>query len=106
MGLTDFIGFIGENFGLLPIYAVIIVISAAQASSFRNLLTILTLQCGLYITMFQAFKLGKNLDVFGLTERLGIHPNLADGLAAALFVFGIGFTVYGVKRLFVRKPKP
>jgi hypothetical protein len=106
MGLTEFIGFIGKNFGLLPIYAVIIVISAFQASNFRHLLTVLTLQCGIYITMFQAFNLGKSLDVFGLADRSGIYPDLANGIAAGIFVFGLGLAVYGLKRLIVRRPKP
>lgn len=105
MSLNDLFQFIAEKYGLLPVYALIVGWMGFSASSVRQLLTMLMIAAGVYVTMFRAFNLGAGLDVFKLAERFHLHPDVANGVAAALFVFGLGFAVYGVKRLFVRKPK-
>jgi hypothetical protein len=109
MTLMDMLTFFGERYGLLPIYAVIVAISGFQASTLRQLLMILAIQCGLYVTLFRAFDLGGSLDVFGWAARYNLKPDIANGLAAAAFVFGLGFAVFGLKKLalaLTRKPTP
>lgn len=76
-----------------------------MAGSVKQLLTILMIMAGVYVTMFRAFDLKSGHDVFHLAERFNLHPDVANGVAAALFVFGLGFAVYGLKRLVVRKPR-
>lgn len=105
MSLTDLFTLIAEKYGLLPVYALVVGWMGVQASSVRQLLTMLMIAAGVYVTMFRAFNLGTNLDVFRLADRFGLHPDVANGVAAALFVFGLGFAVYGLKRLIVRKPR-
>lgn len=106
MGLTDFLTAIGEQYGLLPVYALIVAWAGVQAGTLRQLLTMLSIMTGVYVVMFRAFDLKRDLDVFGLAERFNLHPDAANGIAAASFVFGLGFAVYGLKRLVVRRPAP
>jgi hypothetical protein len=103
MGVIEFLQAIGERYGLLPVYAMIVAAGGFSAASLRNLLVVLSIMTGLYVTMFRAFNLGADLDVFGLAERFGLSADVANGLAAAVFVFGIGFAAYGLKRLVVRR---
>jgi len=105
MGITDLFTLIAEKYGLLPVYALIVAWMGVAASTVRQLLTMLMIAAGVYVTMFRAFNLGGSLDVFGLAARFNLHPDVANGVAAALFVFGLGFAVYGAKRLIVRKPR-
>jgi hypothetical protein len=104
MGVTEFLQAIGEQYGLLPVYALIVTWGGLQASSIRNLLFVLSIMVGVYATMFKAFDLKQGLDVFGLTERFALHSDVANGIAAAVFVFGLGFAAYGLKRVLMRKP--
>jgi hypothetical protein len=105
MGVTDFLQAIGETYGLLPVYTLIVASAGVMAGTVKQLLGMLTIMAGVYVTMFRAFDLKRDLDVFHLTERFGLDANVANGVAGALFVFGLGFAVYGVKRLVVRKPR-
>jgi hypothetical protein len=105
MNAADIFQVIGERFGLLPVYALVIGAAGFSASSLRHLLTVLVMLAGLYITMFQAFDLKQGLDVFGLAERFGLNADIGNGVVAVIYVFGIGVAVYGVKRMFVRKPR-
>lgn len=105
MNLTDLLTLIAEKYGLLPVYALIVAFAGVTASSVKQLLGMLAIMAGVYVTMFRAFNLGGDLDVFGFAERFSLHPDIVNGVSAALFVFGLGFAVYGVKRLFVRKPR-
>lgn len=105
MSLNDLFQLIAEKYGLLPVYALIVAWMGFSASTVRQLLTMLMIAAGVYVTMFRAFNLGADLDVFNFAERFHLHPDVANGVAAALFVFGLGFAVYGVKRLIVRKPR-
>lgn len=104
MDVTDLLEMIGERYGLLPVYALIVGWAGVQASSVRHLLTMLVIMTGVYAVMFKAFDLKQGLDVFGLQERLGLSADMANGLAAGVFVFAIGFAVYGLKRLILRGP--
>ena len=106
MTLTDLFTLIAERYGLVPVYALIITAGAVQAGSVRQLLTILAIMAGVYAVMFKAFDLGRGFDVFGLAARFGSSADVANGIAAAVFVFGLGFAVYGVKRLVVRRKFP
>ena len=76
---------------------------AVQAGSVRQLLTMLAIMVGVYAVMFKAFDLGCGFDVFGLAARFGLSADAANGIAAAVFVFGLGFLVYGVKRIVARR---
>ncbi|MDZ4775590.1 MAG: hypothetical protein SGJ23_02265 [Alphaproteobacteria bacterium] len=105
MGLTDLFTLIAEKYGLLPVYALIVGFAGVTAGSVKQLLGMLAIMAGVYVTMFRAFNLGGDLDVFGFAERFNLHPDVVNGVSAALFVFGLGFAVYGVKRLIVRKPR-
>lgn len=105
MSLNDLFQTIAENYGLLPVYALIVASAGVMAGSVKQLLGMLTIMAGVYVTMFRAFNLGGDLDVFNLAERFQLHPNIVNGVAGALFVYGLGFAVYGVKRLIVRKPR-
>jgi hypothetical protein len=107
MDVSDFLTAFGAEYGLLPVYALIIGWAGFQASSLRHLLMMLGILSGVYIIMFRAFDLKKDLDVFGLSERFGLSHDTANGAAAGLYVFGIGFAAYGLKRLILRrKPAP
>jgi hypothetical protein len=103
MGVTDLFQAIGERYGLVPVYALIIAAGALSASNLRHLLMMLGIFAGLYVTLFRAFDLGRGFDVLNLAERFQLSADVANGLAAACFVFGLGFAVYGLKRLVVRK---
>lgn len=105
MDLNDLFTLIAEKYGLLPVYALIVAWMGVSASTVRQLLTMLMIAAGVYVTMFRAFNLGGDLDVFGLAARFNLHPDVVNGVSAALFVFGLGFAVFGVKRLLVREPK-
>jgi hypothetical protein len=104
MDLYDLPKLIAEKYGLVPVYALIITAGAIQASSVRQLLTALAIMAGVYAVMFKAFDLGRGFDVFGLAARFGPSADVANGIAAGVFVFGLGFLVYGAKRLVVRRP--
>lgn len=104
MGVTDFLQAVGERYGLLPVYALIVAYMGLQANSVRHLLTMLAIALGVFATMFKAFNLGGQIDVFGLAAKFQIPPDAANGISAAVFVFGLGFGVFGLKRLLAPKP--
>ena len=103
----DFLTQFGAEYGLLPVYALIIGWAGFSAHSLKHLLMMLGILSGVYITMFRAFDLRKDLDIFGLADRFGLSHDTANGIAAGLYVFGIGFALYSLKRLILRlKPAP
>jgi hypothetical protein len=103
MDAMDLLTQFGAEYGLLPVYALIIGWAGFSANSVRHLLMVLGILTGVYVTMFRAFDLKKDLDIFGLSEHFGLSHDAANGVAAALYVFGIGFAVYGLKRLALRR---
>jgi hypothetical protein len=103
MDLTDLFQFIGERFGLLPVYAIIIAAAGFSARDLRGLLMVLGILGGLYITLFQVFDLKQTLDVFGLSERFGLNADLANMIAAVIYVAGIGGLAHSLRRLFFRR---
>jgi hypothetical protein len=103
MGVTEFLQAIGERYGLLPVYALIIGFGGFTASSLRSLVFVLGIMLGVYVTMFRAFNLGAGVDVFELAARFQLSADVANGIAATIFVFGIGFAAFGLKRLLARK---
>ena len=46
MGVTDLLQDIGEHYGLLPVYALIVGWAGLQASSLRHLLSMLAIMAG------------------------------------------------------------
>ncbi len=103
MDATDILIQFGAEYGLLPVYALIIGWAGFSAHTLKHLLMMLGILTGVYVTMFRAFDLKKDLDIFGLSERFGLSHDAANGVAAAIYVFGIGFAVYGLKRLVPRR---
>ena len=103
--MTDFFQVIGERYGLVPVYALIVAGGAIQSASVRQLVPMLAIMLGVFAVMFKAFDLGRGFDEFGLAKRFALSADVANGIAAAVFVFGLGFVVYGAKRLVVRRAK-
>jgi hypothetical protein len=99
--MTDLMKVFAEQFGLLPLYAVIIAFGAFNAAHFRSLITILTIFCGLYITMFKAFNLGAQFGPANVGRYLPVSQDVGNMISAVIFVYAIGFAAYGAKRLFV-----
>lgn len=102
MDLNGFFQFIAEQFGLVAVYALIIAWAGLQAHSVKHLLMMLSIMGGVFVVMFKAFDLKRDIDVLGLADRLGLHPDVANAIAALLLTYVLGFAVYGVKRLFHR----
>ena len=99
---------VGTNYGLLPAYAIIITAGALAATSTKQLLFMLAIMAGVYVVMFQTFALQMKLlpiDIAGLLTAhglpAGLSADLVNKIAAFIFVYVIGFTVYGLKRLAV-----
>jgi hypothetical protein len=102
--------YVGEHYGLLPAYAIIISMGALMATSRKHLLFVLSIMAGVYVAMFQAFNLQAKLLPFDMSAFLAGHE-LPSGLtmdhvnkiAALIFVYVLGFSVYGLKRVAVPK---
>jgi hypothetical protein len=99
--MMDLMKEFAAQFGLLPLYAVIIAFGAFSAGQFRNLITILAILCGVYITMFKAFNLGTQFGPANIANYLPVSPDIGNMISAIIFVYAIGFAAYGLKRLFV-----
>lgn len=104
MDFNGFFQFIAEQYGLVAVYALIIAWAGFQANNVKHLLMLLSIMGGVFVVMFQTFDLKQDLDVFGIAERLGLNPNFANGVAALLLTYVLGFAVFGLKRLFHRPP--
>jgi hypothetical protein len=101
---------IGEHYGLLPAYAIIISFGAIMSTSGKHLLFVLSIMAGVYVVMFQAFNLQGKLLPFDIAPLLpaqdlplGLTMDIVNKIAAFIFVYVIGFAVYGLKRLAVPK---
>lgn len=104
--MVNLAGYVGEHYGLLPAYAIIITIAALFANNKKHLLFMLSIMGGVYITMFKAFNLQGKLFTFDVMALLpnhelpaGLTLDHVNKIAALLFVYLVGFTVYGMKRL-------
>jgi hypothetical protein len=99
--MMDLMKEFAAQFGLLPLYAVIIAFGAFSAGQFRNLVTMLAIMCGVYIAMFKAFNLGAQFGPVNIGNYLPVSPDVGNMISAVIFVYAIGFAAYGLKRLFV-----
>jgi len=99
MDLASFFTLAAEQYGLVAVYALIISWAGLQAHSTRHLLMMLSIMAGVFVVMFKAFDLKRDIDVFGLADRLGLQPDFANAVAALLLTYVLGFAVYGAKRL-------
>lgn len=88
----------GEQFGLVPLYAVIIAFLGFSASNIKHLLMVLSILCGVYITMFQSFNLKAKFGFIDVTQFLPVSQDTGNMIVAAVFVYIVGFAAYGVKR--------
>jgi hypothetical protein len=100
----------GEHYGLLPAYAIIISMGAFMSTSIKHLLLVLSIMGGVYVTMFKAFDLQAKVLPFDVSALLaghtlpaGVTMDHVNKIAALVFVYIIGFAVYGLKRLAVPK---
>lgn len=98
--------YVGEHYGLLPAYAIIITTAGIVASNRKHLLVMLSIMGGVYVTMFKSFNLQGKLLPFDILTLLPAHEppfgltlDQVNKIAALVFVYIIGFTVYGMKRL-------
>ena len=108
--VTKLAEYVGEHYGLLPAYAIIISMGAFIATSRKHLLFILSIMAGVYVVMFQSFNLQAKLLPFDLSALLaghelpfGLTMDHVNKVAALIFVYIIGFAVYSLKRLAVPK---
>lgn len=95
---------IGEQFGLVPLYALIIAFLGFSASNLKHLLMILSILCGLYITMFKSFNLKAKFGVIDVTQFLPVSQDTGNMIVAAVFVYIIGIAAFGLKRAFISRP--
>lgn len=99
--------YVGEQYGLLPAYAIIITLGGFIATSRTHLLFILSIMGGVYVTMFKAFNLQGKLLPFDIMPWLpkdlpfALTLEHVNMIAAFIFVYVIGFVAYGLKRLVV-----
>jgi hypothetical protein len=99
--MTEAMKIFGEQFGLLPLYAVIIAYLGFSASNLRHLLMVMSILCGVYIAMFKAFNLKAKFGIIDVTQFLPVSQEIGNMVVAAVFVYLIGFAAYGLKRAFV-----
>jgi uncharacterized integral membrane protein len=95
----DLIVWFAENFGILPLYAIIITIGGFNSSSLKQLYMFLGIACGLYITLFQAINLKAKFGFFDVTSYLPISQSLGNAIMGALFVCVLGIGAYAVRHL-------
>jgi hypothetical protein len=98
--------YVGEHYGLLPVYAIIIAFAGIISANRKHLLVMLSIMGGVYVAMFKEFNLQGKLFSFDILTFLPTHEppfgltlDQVNKVAALVFVYVIGFTVYGVKRL-------
>ena len=97
--MYDLIVAFAENFGILPLYAVIIMYGSFTSSNLKQLYMFLGIVCGVYITMFQVFNLKVKLGLFDVTSYLPISQNLGNAIMGAIFVCVLGIGAYAVRKL-------
>jgi hypothetical protein len=99
--MVDIMKAFAEQFGLAPLYAVIIAYVSFNAINFRHLITLISILSGVYIAMFKAFNLKAQFGVVDVTQYLPVSKDSGNMIVAVAFVCVIGFTAYGVKRIYV-----
>jgi len=99
--MTDIMKVIAEQFGLVPLYALIIASAGFTAGSFKHLIFVLGILCGIYVTMFQAFNLKAQFGAIDITQYVPVTQDVGNMIVAGAFVYIIGFAAYGAKRMFV-----
>ena len=109
-GIMKLVNYVGAHYGLLPAYAIVISMGAIMSISRKHLLFVLSVMAGVYVVMFQAFNLQAKLVPFDISGLLPVQHlpfdltmDQVNKSAALVFVYVIGFAVYGLKRLAVPK---
>ncbi len=88
-----------EEFGLLPLYTVIVVFLGFAAWKFKHLFYVLAIACGVYITMFQAFNLKANFGGLDVTQFIPVSQDIGNMIMATVFVYAIGISAYIMKSI-------
>jgi hypothetical protein len=108
--LMKLVNYVGEHYGLLPAYAIVISTGGIMATSRKHLLFVLSIMAGVYAVMFQSFNLQAKLLPFDISTVMAVHElpfgltvDHINKIAAFIFVYVIGFAVYGLKRAAVPK---
>ena len=99
--MSEIYQYIGEHYGVLPVYAIIVAIAGFSATSFKHLFFVLSIACGVYITMFKTFNLKGKFGMFDLTQYIPISQDFGNMITAVVYVVAIGLAAYGIKRVFV-----
>src|SRR5262245_58297890 len=99
--MTDAIRLFAEQFGLLPLYAILIAIAGFGASRLNHLIFALRILSSGYITMFKAFNLKAQFGPIDITQYVPVTQDLGNMIVAVIFVYLIGFAAYGAKRMFM-----
>jgi hypothetical protein len=99
--MTDIMKVIAEQFGLVPLYALIMASAGFTASSFKHLIFVLGILSGIYVTMFKAFNLKAQFGPVDITQYVPVTEDVGNMIVAVGFVYIIGFAAYSAKRMFV-----
>lgn len=89
----------GEQFGLVPLYAVIIAVGGFTAMNLKHLIMVMGIMSGIYITMFKAFNLKAQFGPLDVTQYIPVTQEAGNMITAVAFVYLTGFVAYGLKRL-------
>ncbi len=96
--MADVIKLFAEQFGLIALYTVIILYMGFSAGSWKHLFLMLGIASGVFITMFQVFNLKAQFGFLDVTQFIPVSQDIGNMTVAAVFVYVLGFTSYGVKR--------
>jgi len=99
--MNEAMKFVAEQFGLVPLYAIIIAVAGFGAGGFKHLIFVLGILSGVYITMFKAFNLKAQFGPIDITQYVPVTQDVGNMIMAVIFVYTLGFVAYGAKRVFV-----
>ncbi len=99
--MTDVMQTIADQFGLVPLYALIIAFAGLTAGSLKHLIFVLGILSGVYITMFKTFDLRAQFGPVDITQYVPVSQDAGNMIVAVMLVYAVGFAAYGAKRAFV-----
>ncbi|MGH1349276.1 MAG: hypothetical protein ACRBBN_00490 [Methyloligellaceae bacterium] len=96
--MVDIIKVFAEQFGLVALYAVIVLYMGFTANGLKHLIFMLGIVCGVFITMFQAFNLKSQFGFLDVTQFVPVSQDIGNIAVAVVFVYVLGFVAYGLKQ--------